>query len=326
MWRKSYFTTVAVMLMFTVLLTACGGNNGDENNEGSSSGEGNNNGGDTTEKENVGLGKKDITLLGDNYVSVTASMYVAKQVLEDVGYNVDIKEVGVGTMFAGIADGSADVSMAIWLPHTHADYWEQYKDQIDKFGNVMDKVPLGLTVPSYMKDINSIEDLADNKNNIGDKLDWTITGIDPGAGEMQVTKNDVMPAYGLKDKWELQASSGPAMSGALKKAIAKKEPIVVTLWYPHWAFVKWDLKLLKDPKNKYGDPDKVYIGARKGFKEDSPAAAKILKQFHWKVEQNESVMLDFQKGMDHDKAAQKFIKNHPDLKKEWMKGVNVKDQ
>lgn len=79
--------------------------------------------------------------------------------------------------------------------------------------------------------IDSIEDLTNNTNNIGEKLDWTIVGIDPGAGQMQLTKNKVMPGYKL-DKWTLQASSGPAMTGALSSAIEDQNPIIVTLWEP----------------------------------------------------------------------------------------------
>ncbi|HET7578839.1 MAG TPA: glycine betaine ABC transporter substrate-binding protein, partial [Bacillales bacterium] len=97
-----------------------------------------------------------------------------------------------------------------------------------------------------------------------------------------------------------------------------------TLWYPHWAFIRWDLKLLKDPKNKYGDPDNIYAVAREGFKKDSPVAYKILSQFHWTIKQDEQVMLKLENGMDPDKAGQEFIDNHPDLVKKWTKGVSVK--
>ncbi|HEX7064768.1 MAG TPA: glycine betaine ABC transporter substrate-binding protein [Bacillales bacterium] len=329
MTGKIRFTSLSLIVMVSLMLAACGsgGNEGDagtansgSGNEGNSSGQSSEGNGADSELQ---LGEEKITLLGDNYQSATASMLVAQEALEKAGYDVKIKQVGVGTMFAGVAEGSADASLAVWLPHTHASYWKQYKDQLDKLGVLMKKVPLGLTVPSYMKDINSIQDLADNKNNIGEKLDWTITGISPGAGEMKVTNQQVLPSYGMKGEWDVQASSGPAMTAALSKAIQEKKPIVVTLWKPHWAFVKWDLKILKDPKNKYGDPDDVYAVARQGLKEDSPVAYKILSQFHWTKQQDAKVMLKMQNGMDPEKAAEEFVKNHPDLLSEWMKGIET---
>src|SRR5690625_7643443 len=97
---------------------------------------------------------------------------------------------------------------------------------------VTEEVELALTVPSYMEDINSIEDLVDNKNGIGEDLDWQITGISPGAGMMEITENDVMPGYGLDEDWDLQSSSGAVMATELKSAIEDEEPIVVTLWTP----------------------------------------------------------------------------------------------
>lgn len=98
---------------------------------------------------------------------------------------------------------------------------------------------------------------------------------------MEMTKEKVIPSYGLDKDWQLQSSSGPAMAAELKAAIDKKEPIVVTLWTPHWTFNEFDLKMLEDPKNQYGDPDNVYAVSRKGFKEDSPLAYQIIDQFSW---------------------------------------------
>lgn len=302
--KKLQFVVLISLLAFG--LSACGSNNGGSNANGGSSKK---------------LGKKNITILGDNYSSATARMYVMKQLLQQLGYNVKLKQVGVGTMFAGLSDGSGDVSLAVWLPNTHASYWKKYKSKLTKLSKITKSVPLGLTVPSYMKNINSIQDLGDNKDNIGQKLNWKLTGISPGAGEMQLTQNKVMPAYGLDKKWHLTQSSGPAMITALKSAINAHKPIVVTLWKPHWAFVKWHLKILKDPKNKYGKPDDVYAVSRKGFKKDSPEAAKLLSQYHWTKKDDESVMLSHQKGISWSAAAKKFLKNHQSLKNKWMKGL-----
>ncbi|MFD2752057.1 glycine betaine ABC transporter substrate-binding protein [Virgibacillus siamensis] len=302
MWKKFSFISV-VFILSMVLLTACSSDNNSEEN--ADKGEGN-------------LGTKEVELATDTYLSNIGATHLVKLLLEEVGYDVTVTSTDVGIEFSGLADGSSDASVGLWLPTTHASYWEKYKDKLDKISMVTEKVELGLTVPSYMEDIDTIEDLANNKNNIGKKLDWTITGISPGAGEMKLTKNEVMPAYGLDENWELQSSSGPTMAAALTRAIDNKEPIVVTLWTPHWTFNKFDLKILKDPKNKYGDPDNVYSASRKGFKEDSPLAYKIIKAFRLTKKQNQNIMLNIQNGMSNEDAAKEFLKNNPDFKEKIL--------
>src|SRR5699024_4137397 len=300
MWKK--FSFISIIFVLLAALTAC------SNNENSSDNEGNAN------KGQQKLGKKQVTLATDTYVSNIGATYVVKQLLEEVGYNVTVSETDVGIEYSGLADGSSDATVGAWLTCIHKSYWEEHKDDLHKMSMVTEKVELALTVPSYMEDINSIEDLANNKNNIGKKLDWQITGISPGAGMMEVTKQSVIPSYGLDEKWTLQSSSGPAMASELKSAIANEEPIVVTLWTPHWTFNEFDLKMLEDPKNGYGDPDNVYAVSRKGFKEDSPLAYKVIDAFNWTKKQNQDVMFSIQSGMSSEEAAKKFLENNPDFK------------
>ncbi len=84
---------------------------------------------------------------------------------------------------------------------------------------------------------------------LGKQINYTITGIEAGAGIMSSTQK-AMKAYGLNDdKWQLQTSSTAAMTSTLGKAIKNHQPIVVTGWTPHWMFTKYNLKFLKDPKN-----------------------------------------------------------------------------
>ncbi|MEN1967893.1 glycine betaine ABC transporter substrate-binding protein [Lentibacillus sp. N15] len=312
-WKTNRILGLFTVLVLAAILVACGDSNSEEDSTKGS--EGNN------AKDGAELGEENIALGTDDYVSNTGNTYVVKNLLEEIGYHVKVNQTDVGVEYTGLADGTTDVIVGAWLPNTHKSYWEEYKDDLEKISTVTEEVELGLTVPAYMKDINSIEDLANNKDGIGDKLDWKITGISPGAGEMELAENEVMPGYNL-DKWELVESSGAAMAASLSDAIDKEEPIVVTLWTPHWTFNKFDLKILDDPKNKFGDPDDVLSVSRKGFKEDSPLAYKLINQFSITKEETQEIMLSIQNGMDPNDAAQKFIEDHPDLKEKWLKDMN----
>ncbi|MBT2655463.1 ABC transporter permease subunit [Bacillus sp. ISL-18] len=87
-----------------------------------------------------------------------ASTNVIGKVLEDNGFKVQLSQVEVGPMFAGVANGSADAMVAGWLPSTHKKYYEQYKNDFLDLGANLHGTRNGLVVPKYM-DINSIEDL-----------------------------------------------------------------------------------------------------------------------------------------------------------------------
>src|SRR5690625_1867164 len=100
-----------------------------------------------------------------------------------------------------------------------------------------------------------------------------IVGIDPGSGTMNIAAETV-EAYNLD--LELLPSSEPAMLTELQGAIANEEPIVVTLWEPHWMFSEYDLKFLEDPQGTLGESENIHTMVRHGLEEEQPAAFKLL--------------------------------------------------
>ena len=162
----------------------------------------------------------------------------------------------------------------------------------------------------------------DAKKPLGPQINYTITGIDAGAGIMSST-DKALKAYGLEEKnWQLQPSSTAAMTSTLQKAIADKRPIVVTGWTPHWMFTKFPLKFLKDPKNVYGKAEQIHTIVRKGLKQDAPQAYQVLDQFHWTPKEISSVMLAVNNGQDPAAAAKAYVKKHPEQIAQWTKGVS----
>lgn len=87
-----------------------------------------------------------------------ASTNVIGKVLEQNGYDVTLTQVEVGPMFAGIANGSSDAMVAAWLPSTHVEFYNTYKNDFIDLGPNLQGTKIGLVVPKYV-DIDSIEDL-----------------------------------------------------------------------------------------------------------------------------------------------------------------------
>ncbi|KHD44670.1 ABC transporter permease/substrate binding protein [Streptococcus hongkongensis] len=243
--------------------------------------------------------------------SEIASTNVIAEVLKQKGYQVEITPLDNAVMWQTVANGDADFSVSPWLPVTQAEHMKKYKNKLEDLGPNLNGTKLGLVVPTYMKDVNSIEDLSDQAKK-------KITGIEPGAGITTATKKTIK-AYGNLSDWELVLSSTGAMTTSLDKAYKNKQEIVVTGWSPHWMFSKYKLKYLKDPKKTLGSSENINTIARLGLKKDKPKLYKIVDKFHWTTKDMESVMLDMNEGMDPADAAKKWIKANPEKVADWTK-------
>lgn len=161
----------------------------------------------------------------------------------------------------------------------------------------------------------------DAKAKLGPQINYTITGIDAGAGIMASTQKALSSYHLDQQNWQLQTSSTAAMTSTLGKAIADKRPIVITGWQPHWMFTKYPIKFLKDPKNIYGKSEHINTIVRKGLKQDMPEAYTILDRFHWTPAEMSAVMLKVNDGVDPQKAASDWLKANPQKVVQWTKGV-----
>jgi glycine betaine/proline transport system substrate-binding protein len=114
-------------------------------------------------------------------------------ILTDHGFEVSQEQADVAPTFDGVATGEWDLFLDMWLPATHEDYQEQYGEDLEQLGVWFDDAALTWVVPEYMDDVNSIEDLAEHRDEFGGQ----IIGIEPGAGLTRISVEEVMPAYGL---------------------------------------------------------------------------------------------------------------------------------
>lgn len=158
---------------------------------------------------------------------------------------------------------------------------------------------------------------------VGESLDYTIVGIDPGSGHMELTAK-VLQDYDLPD-WNVTSGSGATMTAALKRAYDKEEPIVITAWSPHWKFSKFDLKYLDDPKLIYGDAEEIHSIGRIGLEEDLPEAYEIFKRFKWDMDDMAQIMIAIEDGIKPEEAARTWVDDNPEKVAEWTDGVATVD-
>lgn len=256
-------------------------------------------------------GKQLVKIAYPNWVEGIAMTNLGKVILEDkMDYEVEIKQADVGIIFTSLADGDTDFLLDSWLPLYHKNYMEKYKDDLIDLGPNYETATVSIAVPAYM-DLNSIEQLADYEK----ELDKEIIGIEAGASVMD-KMDDVIEAYDLD--FEAVRAGEPAMIASLKDAIDNKEPIAVLGWTPHWKFSRWDLKMLEDPKNAFGDDEMLHTIARKDIKEDLPEVAELFENFLLSDDEISDLILKLEDSEDKEEAARKWMNEHEELVDSWI--------
>ncbi|MBE1515523.1 glycine betaine ABC transporter substrate-binding protein [Nesterenkonia halotolerans] len=256
--RASKF--VGITAAAALALTACGGGGDDEEN------------GDASEGEGGGT----ITLgIIPSWTDGLSMAYLWQGILEDEGYDVEIEEINdAALLYTGVAEGDIDVYPSAWPEVTHADYMEEYGDDVEDLGAYYEGAVLTFAVPEY-SEINSIEELNDN----AEDFDNRVVGIEPGSGHMGVTADSVFPEYELDENFELVESSTSAMLTELGSAIDDEEDIVVTLWRPFYAYGDYDLKDLEDPAGALGEEETLNFVANSEFSSEFPDVAEWMSGF-----------------------------------------------
>jgi glycine betaine/proline transport system substrate-binding protein len=242
---------------------------------------------------------------------------LAARILEDrMGYDVELIQTDIAPQYQGLSTGSIDIMLMSWQPGTHADYIEKVGDDVVNLGLLYTHARLGWVVPDYIPEgeVSSIADL--NKDSVKDKLDGTITGIDPGAGLTRLSKQAIED-YGLD--YELQISSGAGMTAALDRAIRRDEWIVVTGWSPHWMFGKYDLRYIDDPKGVLGSFERVHAVARMGFYQDDVKAAGFFSRMQLPIDDLQAAMYDAQE-TSYEDAVTQYIDANGERIDYWITG------
>jgi glycine betaine/proline transport system substrate-binding protein len=132
---------------------------------------------------------------------------------------------------------------------------------------------------------------------------------------MGLLKDKVLGEYGLDKEYKVVDSSTPAMLAELKRAYAKKEPIIAVLWSPHWAYSEYELTKLSDEKKLFGEGNTIRTITNKAFPDRYPQLTKWIKNF--KMSEDELGTLEAEikdRGQgNEEEAVAAWLKEHPDM-------------
>jgi glycine betaine/proline transport system substrate-binding protein len=238
--------------------------------------------------------------------------------VNELDQDVEMTNPDIGVAYTAVKNKELDLFLEGWLPLTHEAYWDKIAPSVCNFGPFVEDAILCWAVPSYVPEdvFSSVEDM--NKEEVKEKCGGKIVGIDPGSGLMQHSAL-MMNKYPELEDWKLVEGSDYAMAASLKRAIQRKEWIVVTLWQPHFAFGRYDLRILEEPKKILGGEERVHMIGRRDFMEVFPnEVSMFLSRFYLPISKVSELLVMYEE--DEETAGQKFIRQNQDLVHYWLTG------
>ena len=261
------------------------------------------------EEGEAGQGES-VTIGLDPYDFSKPPAYIAKQILEDQGYDAKIQEGQVGILWAALAESDIDACGDMWDRNISGSHIEHYEGEYEIAGTLYEKAPVGAVVPTYMDEIDSIEQL----NEMKDKFNGTIYTIDPESGT-DITTREMVDVYDLD--YEVVNSSEAAMVAQAQKAMSQEEPIVFIGWRPHTMFQTLDIKILDDPKDVWGTDD-VKMGVASDLKERVPEAYTLFSNMELPIEEIERWLVEMEEGASPEELAEEWVKDNADTVDAWL--------
>lgn len=253
-----------------------------------------------------------------------AKTNISATMVEALGYETEIQQLGVPVIFKGLEQGDLDLFVEAWFPTMDTNMAAVEPGSVDRVTTNLPEATFSVAVNKEACDagVRSHEDLDRYK----EEFNGTIYGIEPGNDGNQVVidmiKNDT---YGLGD-WEIVESSTNGMLSEVDRAIQDGEWVAFTGWEPHWMGQKYDMCLLEDPEMAWGGPSHVETLATADFQEENPELYQLFEQMKVDKEiQGTWIDLIDNSGKEPEQIATEWLQDNPEIANRWLEGVEASD-
>lgn len=258
------------------------------------------------------------------WTDITVTTSATKQVLTALGYEVDVKVLGVPVTFASLEAGDIDVFLGNWLPAQEAaikPYLEA--GTIEVIGTNLEGTKYTLAVPTYLYDkgLHTYADIPKFK----DELEGKIYGIEPG-NEGNGYLISLTEAGKPLEGFEVVESSEQGMLAQVSSLYPENKGVVFLGWEPHPMNATFSLKYLTGGEDFFGAEGIVQTVSRKGYAAACPNIATLLKNQKFSLPmENEIMGKILNDGADPDAAVLEWLKANPATIEPWLAGVTTKD-
>lgn len=265
-----------------------------------------------------------VSLSDVGWTDITATTSAARQVLEGLGYEVDVQVLSVPVTFEALSQGDLDVFLGNWMP-SQTSAIQPYLDDgsIETVGVNLEGTKYNLAVPTYLYDqgLKTYEDLAKFK----DQLNGEIYGIEPG-NEANTYLIGLTESGGLLEGFEVVESSEQGMLAQVSRATEGEEPVVFLGWAPHPMNSNFDIQYVEGGDDFFGGEGNVYTVTRAGFAGECPNVATLLQNMKFTLPmENEMMGLILDEGLNPDEAVKQWLVEHPETFDAWLAGVTTVD-
>lgn len=259
------------------------------------------------------------------WTDITTTTTIAKQMLEPLGYKVDVSVLSVPVTFASLSGGDVDVFLGNWMP-AQSGAVQPYLDDgtIDVLHENLQGTVYTLAVPKYTfeKGLTDFAEIA----NFAESLDETIYGIEPGnEGNDYLIGLTEANTHGLGE-FEVKESSEQGMLSMVRRAYDKNEDVVFLGWAPHPMNVEFELEYLTGGEEFFGGVGVVNTLTRSGYAAECPNVGKLLSNLTFTVGMESEIMgAILTDGEDPDDAVSTYITANPEVLDAWLEGVKTLD-
>lgn len=260
------------------------------------------------------------------WTDITATTAVASELLRGMGYQTRTDLLSLPVTYSSMANGDIDVFLGNWMPTMEADI-AKYRQAgtVETVRANLEGAKYTLAVPKYVYDagITSFSDLMKN----ADKFNGRIYGIEPGNDGNRLIQSMIdKDAFGLKD-FNLIESSEAGMVSQVARAVRRNQWIVYLGWEPHPMNQTVDMKYLAGGDEFFG-PNyggaNIYTNVRSNYLDECKNVGQLLKNLEFSLDM-ESELMDaiLNKKVQPSKAAQQWLKRHPQQRNKWLEGVQT---
>jgi glycine betaine/proline transport system substrate-binding protein len=262
------------------------------------------------------------------WTDITSTTALTSCILKAIGYQPKTYLLALPVTFTSLKNNDIDVFLGLWMPTMTSDITPYFKEKsIELVRTNLEGAKYTLAVPKYVYDagVKTFADL----HKFEKEFKREIYGIEAGNdGNRLIIDMIKKNAFGLK-KWTIRESSEQGMIGQVQRAVKRKKWIVFLGWEPHPMNADFDMAYLSGGDDYFG-PN--YGGAivqtvvRKGFIKECPNVGKFIKNLSFTLKmENEVMALILNQNMRHEKAAEHWLKNNPEILDKWLNGITTVD-